>query len=68
MSGMSPYDDAESGDNNDSNKIQIMRVVRKNKIQSESSARDNMVKSYEIVSNDLKKNNSNNDINNLLEN
>ena len=45
-----------------------MRVVRKNKIQSESSARDNMVKSYENVSNDLKKNNSNNDINNLLEN
>ena len=68
MSGMSPYDDVESGDNNDSNKIQIMRVVRKNKIQSESSARDNMVKSYENVSNDLKKNNSNNDINNLLEN
>ena len=68
MSGMSPYDDAESGDNNDSNKIQIMRVVRKNKIQSESSARDNMIKSYENVSNDLKKNNSNNDINNLLEN
>ena len=65
---VSPYDDAESGDNNDSNKIQIMRVIRKNKIQSESSARDNMVKSYENVSNDLKKNNSNNDINNLLEN
>ena len=37
----SPYDDIDNGENNDTNKIQIMRVIRKNKLQSENSNREN---------------------------
>ena len=55
MSGVSPYDDAENGENNDTNKIQIMRVIRKNKLQSESSARDNIYKNNENASISVKK-------------
>jgi len=47
ISGVSPYDETENGENNDSNKVQIMRVIRKNKLQSESSARDNIYKNNE---------------------
>ena len=54
-SGVSPYDDAENGENNDTNKIQIMRVIRKNKLQSESSARDNIYKNNENASISVKK-------------
>ena len=53
--GVSPYDDAENGENNDTNKIQIMRVIRKNKLQSESSARDNIYKNNENASISVKK-------------
>ena len=55
VSGVSPYDDAENGENNDTNKIQIMRVIRKNKLQSESSARDNIYKNNENASISVKK-------------
>jgi uncharacterized protein YukE len=55
VSGVSPYDDAENGENNDMNKIQIMRVIRKNKLQSESSARDNIYKNNENASISVKK-------------
>ena len=41
MMPSSPYDDAENGENTDANKVQIMRVVRKNKVQSENLNRDN---------------------------
>ena len=33
---VSPYDDVDNGENNDTNKIQIMRVVRKNKNQNDN--------------------------------
>ena len=55
VSGVSPYDDAENVENNDTNKIQIMRVIRKNKLQSESSARDNIYKNNENASISVKK-------------
>lgn len=55
VSGVSPYDDVENGENNDTNKIQIMRVIRKNKLQSESSARDNIYKNNENASISVKK-------------
>ena len=55
VSGVSPYDDAENGENNDTNKIQIMRVIRKNKLQSESSVRDNIYKNNENASISVKK-------------
>ena len=55
VSGVSPYDDAENGENNDMNKIQIMRVIKKNKLQSESSARDNIYKNNENASISVKK-------------
>ena len=41
MMPSSPYDDAENGENTDANKVQIMRVVRKNKVQSDNLNRDN---------------------------
>ena len=59
MAGMSPYEDTETGDNNDPNRVQIMRVFRKNKIQSESSVRDNINKNNENASFTNKKNNDN---------
>ena len=49
---ISPYDDVDA-DNNDTNKVQIMRVVRKNKIQSESSNRDNSAFAMKSKNNDI---------------
>ena len=57
---ISPYDDVDA-DNNDTNKVQIMRVVRKNKIQSESSNRDNSAFAMKIKNNDISNNINNNE-------
>ena len=57
--GVSPYDDVENGDNSENNRVQIMRVVRKNKIHSESSVRDNIFKNNENNSMSIKKNSDN---------
>ena len=56
---ISPYDDVDA-DNNDTNKVQIMRVVRKNKIQSESSNRDNSAFAMKSKNNDIINNINNN--------
>ena len=55
---ISPYDDVDA-DNNDTNKVQIMRVVRKNKIQSESSNRDNSAFAMKSKNNDINNINNN---------
>ena len=57
---ISPYDDVDA-DNNDTNKVQIMRVVRKNKIQSESSNRDNSAFAMKSKNNDIINNINNNE-------
>ena len=57
---ISPYDDVDV-DNNDTNKVQIMRVVRKNKIQSESSNRDNSAFAMKSKNNDIINNINNNE-------
>ena len=57
---ISPYDDVDA-DNNDTNKVQIMRVVRKNKIQSESSNRDNSAFAMKSKNNDIISNINNNE-------
>ena len=57
---ISPYDDVDA-DNNDTNKVQIMRVVRKNKIQSESSNRDNSAFAMKSKNNDISNNINNNE-------
>ena len=57
---ISPYDDVDA-DNNDTNKVQIMRVVRKNKIQSESSNRDNSAFNMKSKNNDIINNINNNE-------
>ena len=57
---ISPYDDVDV-DNNDTNKVQIMRVVRKNKIQSESSNRDNSAFAMKSKNNDISNNINNNE-------
>ena len=57
---VSPYDDVDA-DNNDTNKVQIMRVVRKNKIQSESSNRDNSAFAMKSKNNDIINNINNNE-------
>ena len=53
---MSPYDGVDNGENNDINKIQIMRVIRKSKNQN-----DNLNSNRDNSTVDIKKNN---DINN----
>ena len=57
---ISPYGDVDA-DNNDTNKVQIMRVVRKNKIQSESSNRDNSAFAMKSKNNDIINNINNNE-------
>jgi hypothetical protein len=57
---ISPYDDVDA-DNNDTNKVQIMRVVRKNKIQSESFNRDNSAFAMKSKNNDIINNINNNE-------
>ena len=66
--GVSPYDDVENGDNSENNRVQIMRVVRKNKIHSESSVRDNIFKNNENNSMSIKKNSDNMNSININEN
>jgi len=60
INAISPYDDVDA-DNNVTNKVQIMRVVRKNKIQSESSNRDNSAFAMKSKNNDIINNINNNE-------